>query len=131
MSPLMSPRTTALVVEDDATCSDLLELVLLDIPNLDVHVVSTAAAARKALQSERSFALVITDVHLPGEDGLSLVEAMRTMPGRQGLPVVVLTSSRDEEIEDRASGMGVSAFFRKPYSPAVLRNAVNSILNGP
>lgn len=126
----MMPRTTALIVEDDATCSDLLELVLLDIPNLDVQIVETAAAARRALQSERAFDLVITDVNLRGEDGLSLVACMRTMPARRSTPVVVVTSSRDDEIEQRASGMGVRAFFRKPYSPSLLRNTVNSILNG-
>jgi two-component system chemotaxis response regulator CheY len=126
----MTDQATALIVEDDASSADFLETVLLDVPGLDVIIVQSAAAARRALLSERQFALIITDVNLPGEDGLSLVASVRGMPARKATPVVVITSDDDESLERRAAGMGVRAFFTKPYSPGRLRDIVHSILNG-
>jgi CheY-like chemotaxis protein len=73
--------------------------------------------------------MIITDVHLPGEDGLSLAAAIPGMPGRSNVPVVVVTSEAAEHVQHRASAAGVRAFLRKPWSASQLRETVNSILN--
>jgi CheY-like chemotaxis protein len=119
-----------LVVEDDAVAADLMELALLRIPGLLVQTVHSAADAREALASDKHFSAVITDVHLPGEDGLSLAEGIRRIEGRSGVPVIVVTSSRDARIEQRARAAGVHAFLEKPWSAARLQDTVHSILNG-
>lgn len=122
---------TALVIEDDASCSDLLELILSSIPDLCVHTARSGSQARRRLATGHLYALIITDFHLPGEDGLTLIEELRSAPGRGALPFVVVTSSADAQVRHRAEAMGASGFFEKPFSPARLREAVNSILNGP
>jgi two-component system chemotaxis response regulator CheY len=121
---------TALIIEDDTTCAEMLEMILLGIPDLSTRCAANAVEARRLLSSEEQYAIVITDVHLPGEDGLSIVESMRKMPTRAALPVLVTTSSSDAALRRRAGAAGVAAFIEKPYSPARMREAVNSILNG-
>src|SRR5437764_310934 len=119
-----------LVVEDDAVVSEMLEIVLLGIPGSTVSCLRTAEDARRVFAAGDSCDVLITDIHLPGEDGLSLVENVRSMPGRRELPVIVTTSSREPELRRRAESLGIHAFLEKPWSPAGLRNAVNSVLNG-
>ena len=121
---------TALIIEDDTACSEMLQLILAGIPGLATRCASNALEARRLLSSDEQYDLVITDVHLPGEDGISLVESMRKMPERAALPVLVTTSSCDTEVRERASAAGIVGFIEKPYSPARMRKAVNSILNG-
>ena len=74
-----------LVVEDDAVAADLMELALLRIPGLLVQTVHNAADAREVLATDKHFSAVITDIHLPGEDGLSLAEGIAHMRSRSGV----------------------------------------------
>jgi CheY-like chemotaxis protein len=121
---------TVLIVEDDPVVCESLELALLTLPGIEVRSVSSAEQARTALDSPEHIDAVITDVHLPGEDGLSLVHALRTMPRRAGLPVIVTTSSREPSLRQRAADIGVNAFIEKPWSGVELRNAVQSLVHG-
>ena len=116
-----------LLVEDDAVAADMVELALLRIPGLLVHSVRNAADAREMLATGKSFAAVITDVNLPGEDGLSLAESIRK---ERPTPVIVVTSNRDRTLKQRAAAAGVHAFLEKPWSATELRHTVNSLLNG-
>lgn len=118
-----------LVVEDDPISADLMMLVLMRMPGLLVDSVGTVRDAREALASDKHYSMIITDVRLPGEDGLSLAEAIPEIPGRSKVPVIVVTSEAGEEIMHRASAAGVRAFLRKPWSASQLRETVNSILN--
>jgi CheY-like chemotaxis protein len=119
-----------LVVEDDLISADLVELALLQIPGLLVYSVRSAADARQILSTGTPFSAVITDVHLPGEDGLSLAQAIREMEGQRSIPVIVVTSSTEKAVRERAHAAGVHAFFQKPWSASQLQNTVNSLLNG-
>ena len=118
-----------LVVEDDPITADLMIMVLLRMPGLLVDAVGTAGDAREALASEKHYSMIITDVHLPGEDGLSLARSIPDMPGRSMVPVIVVSSETEEHIRARASEAGVRAYLRKPWSASQLRETVNSVLN--
>lgn len=120
---------TVLIVEDDPVVTDLLETVLTTMSDVQTCTASCVAEARARLASDESIALVITDIQLPGEDGLSLAEAIHSMPGRRELPVIVSSSRGDAEARRRAQAAGARAYLRKPWSPAALRETVNSILN--
>jgi len=118
-----------LIVEDDAVASELLELALLRLPGVSVRSLPSAEAARLVLATDEHFDALITDLHLPGEDGLALVESLRNMPGRSAVPVIMTTSSREPEVRRRAEQMGVRAFIEKPWSANRLRDTVHSIFN--
>lgn len=91
-----------LAVDDDDRLRDLLKRYLTREGH-DVTVAKDAASARK-LMSSMTFDLVILDVMMPGEDGLSLLKTMREQ--RSETPVIILTARglAAERIEGAEAG---------------------------
>ena len=72
-------------------------------------------------------ALVVLDLNMPGKDGREALADMKADPALRGIPVVVLTTSRDEEDVARSYELGVSGFVHKPASYAALLEIVTVI----
>lgn len=62
--------------------------------------------------------LVVLDLHLGEEDGLSVLRDIKASPDLSRIPVVMLSSSTDQAEIDLAYSLGANAFFRKPISLA-------------
>ena len=120
----MSPTPEhLLVVDDDREIRRLIEEYLTQAG----YRVSTAAdgkAMRRQMEQHR-FDLVVLDLMLPGEDGLSLCRDLRS---RSNLPILMLTA-RGSEI-DRIVGleMGADDYLAKPFNPRELLARIRSIL---
>jgi len=112
-----------LVVDDDREIRRLLEEYLTQ-SGYRVTTVGEGRAMRRALDEYR-FDLVVLDLMLPGEDGLSLCSGLRV---HSNIPVLMLTA-RDSEI-DRIVGleMGADDYLAKPFSPRELLARIKSIL---
>jgi len=84
----------------------------------------SAAAARRALKTS-GIDLVILDIMMPGEDGLSLCRYLRET---SGIPVIMLTA-RGEEL-DRIVGLEIGAddYLGKPFNPRELLARVGAVL---
>ena len=112
-----------LVVDDDRDIRQLIEQYLTEAG----YRVSTAAdgkAMRRMLEQHR-IDLVVLDLMLPGEDGLSLCRYLRA---RSNLPILMLTA-RGAEV-DRIVGleMGADDYLAKPFNPRELLARIRSIL---
>ncbi|MEO1188663.1 MAG: response regulator transcription factor, partial [Pseudomonadota bacterium] len=112
----MSDETHLLVVDDDDRIRGLLKQYL----TREGHSVTTAAdaaAARKLFQTF-SFDLAIFDIMMPGEDGLSLLKALRDEGN--DTPVMLLTARGQSE--DRIEGLrlGADDYLPKPFEPEEL-----------
>src|SRR5210317_457610 len=112
-----------LVVDDDRETRELLSLYLGQ-QGFDVAVVEDGEAM-DAWLADNSTDLVILDLMLPGEDGLSLARRLR---GEHKLPIVMI-SARGEEI-DRIIGLEVGAddYVPKPFNPRELLARVRAVL---
>ena len=113
------------VAEDDRHISRVIALWL----ERGGHKVLTAGDGKAALELLRreSPDLLITDVNMPGMDGLDLLEAARA-ESLLAHQVIVLTSRCDQmEIEARAARLG-AVVHPKPFSPLHLTEAVESAL---
>lgn len=112
-----------LVVDDDREIRRLIEEYLTQAG----YRVSTAAEGKtmRHLMEQHRFDLVVLDLMLPGEDGLSLCRNLRT---RSNLPILMLTA-RGSEI-DRIVGleMGADDYLAKPFNPRELLARIRSIL---
>jgi len=88
------------------------------------RLAANAAEARAALE-EGAFALVVLDVMMPGEDGLSLC---RWLVARGGPPVILLTAMADET--DRIVGLEIGAddYLVKPFNPRELLARIRAVL---
>jgi two-component system OmpR family response regulator len=112
-----------LIVDDDREIRDLLSRFL----RKHGHRVDTAADGRAMWQalSAGRFDLVVLDLMLPGEDGLSLCRRLRAT---SDLPVIMLTAIGEEA--DRIVGLEIGAddYVTKPFNPRELLARVKAVL---
>jgi len=119
----MSARPHLLLVDDEAAIREPLG-AYLQRAGFRVSEAGTAAEARKILAGS-AIELVVLDIMMPGEDGLSLCRSIR----EQGeLPVILLTARTEET--DRIVGleMGADDYVLKPFSPRELVARIKTIL---
>jgi CheY-like chemotaxis protein len=120
---------TVLIVEDAETCSSTLEIIFSAIRGLKILTASSAERALQLLESPREdVRVLVTDLHMPGMGGFELIERVRANQLHGHLPIVVITGSTDPYVSDRLRLHGVNAVFAKPYSPAVVREKVQQLL---
>jgi len=109
--PVTSARPRILVVDDEASIRDLLSKTLA-MSDYDVDV---AADGRTAIDRMRlaNYDLLITDVRMPGMDGLSVIREARRY--KASLPVIVITGFSTESTAIEALNLGVAGYLTKPF----------------
>ncbi len=112
-----------LIVDDDERIRDLLKKFLMRNGFL-VTAARDAAHARRVL-SGLDFDLIVLDVMMPGEDGVSLTRSLRET---HATPILLLTAKG--ETEHRISGLeaGADDYLSKPFEPKELLLRINAIL---
>jgi CheY-like chemotaxis protein len=114
-----------LLVEDHDDSRELVEMVL-SAKGAQVVGVPTAAEALAALDGE-TFTLMLSDLNLPGQDGFSLLAAVRRHPHGSALPAIAVTGRADEAARAAAIAAGFSKVMVKPVDPFALVPAIVSI----
>ena len=113
-----------LVVDDDERIRSLLQQFLVQ----DGYLISTAENAEQAriLLTGIEFDLIILDVMMPGQDGVSFTGELRNLGNNT--PILLLTARG--ETEDRIKGLEVGAddYLPKPFEPKELLLRINAIL---
>jgi two-component system phosphate regulon response regulator OmpR len=112
-----------LVIDDDTRLRDLLQRYLSE-QGFRVTTATDAANARAKLKS-LTFDLLIVDIMMPGESGLSLT---RTLREESEVPILLLTAM--SETGDRIEGLssGADDYLSKPFEPQELVLRINAIL---
>jgi CheY-like chemotaxis protein len=119
-----------LVVEDDADGRDLV-VTMLTQSGAEVRAAGSAAEALAALDRWRPDA-IISDIGLPGEDGYTLMEKLRTRERERGdspLPAIALTAYTRMEDRRRAFSAGYQSHISKPVVRAELLAVVAGLIN--
>ena len=116
-------REHLLIVDDDKEIRNLLS-DYLEQADYRVTAVGDGKAMRRVLEANR-IDLVILDLMLPGEDGLTLCRELRS---KTNLPVLMLTARSDEV--DRIIGleMGADDYLAKPFNPRELLARIKSVV---
>jgi len=112
MRPLNFPDLTGriiLVVEDN---DDALDMVGTFLRVCGAHILpaSTGFAALAYLDTEPRIDAVVTDLSMPGMDGIELLRRLRAHPSRPDIPAIALTGFHEHYLDTS----GFSAFLRKP-----------------
>ena len=112
-----------MVIDDSSVQADMLRSILEG--DYDVTVVHTAEAG---LHHARvgNFSLVLLDVIMPGMDGFDLLRKMQEEVVTEHVPVILITSLRDAEYEERGLVLGAVDYITKPYHPPIVRARVNT-----
>ena len=113
-----------LIVDDDERIRSLLQQFLIQSD----YLISTAENAKQAitLLSAIEFDLIILDVMMPGQDGISFTAKLRNL--KNNTPILLLTARG--ETEDRIKGLeaGADDYLPKPFEPKELLLRINAIL---
>ncbi|HTP96909.1 MAG TPA: response regulator [Burkholderiales bacterium] len=120
----MSPKDTILIVDDEPDIREVLE-EYLGARGYTALGADSANAAR-AIAARTPVDLALLDIHMPGEDGLSLARHFRERYARTA--IVMLTSSG--AVVDRIVGleMGADDYVAKPFDPRELLARIKSVL---
>lgn len=112
------------IVDDDARIRDLLRRFLSQ-EGFDVLMAEDARALARILQRE-SVDLLVLDLMLPGEDGLSICRRLRAEG--QKVPIIMLTAKGDDV--DRITGLDIGAddYLTKPFNPRELLARIHAVL---
>ncbi|MCA0846685.1 response regulator [Salipiger thiooxidans] len=121
---MTDPDAHILIVDDDERIRGLLQKFLIRHGFL-VSAARDAAHARRLLEG-LEFDMIVLDVMMPGEDGVSLTRAIRERGART--PIMLLTARG--ETEDRIKGLeaGADDYLAKPFEPKELLLRINAIL---
>ena len=111
-----------LIVDDEETLTFSLYQAFIKAP-YDCEVV-TASSGEDALEKleDSFFDLVITDIAMPGIDGLELLSIIKSRSPET--KVVIITAYGTDEREERAYKIGAERYIEKPFDISELRNLV-------
>lgn len=108
---IASPTRTVLVVDDSLT-TRMLEKSILESAGYDVDVASSGEEALDQVR-RKPYALVLTDVEMPGIDGFTLVERLRTDAALRHIPAILVTSRAAPEDRQRGRDVGAQGYIVK------------------
>lgn len=119
---------TILLVEDEDSQRQSLSLMF----EAEGYIVISTPTAEHALESMDKTVpdLVITDVKLPGMDGFTFFDRIRTLPPLKDTPLIFITGFNDPKAIDEAKKLGSTGYVTKPYDLEDLLILVKKVLDG-
>jgi chemosensory pili system protein ChpA (sensor histidine kinase/response regulator) len=127
MAPSSSQSPQILIVDDSYTIRQLLSLTLTRARYRVVQAKDGLEALEK-LQNGLDCSLAILDIEMPRMDGFELLRAMRSTQRFAKIPVAMLTSRSGEKHRKMAMELGANQYFTKPYSEALLLEAIPKLI---
>jgi len=120
---------TALVVDDSTTMRRMVGFTLREA---GFEIVEGANGEQGLSQLDaHGVDIIVTDVHMPVMDGLSMVEAVRRRADHRYTPILILTTESGDEMKRRGKEAGASGWIVKPFNPLRLQEVVCRLLRLP
>jgi len=115
-----------LIVDDSASMRQVVSYTLQQAG----YAVVEAASGQEALQKVAASAveLIITDLNMPGMDGLSLARAVRAQPAHKFTPILMLTTDASPARKAEGKAAGLTGWLVKPFVPAQLLAVLKKVL---
>src|ERR1700686_1676552 len=105
----------------------MLVVAVLERAGLRSAQVSSAEEARRFIETGEPD-VILMDIQLPGEDGLSLTRELKTNPTTAGIPIIALTAHAMQGDEVQALGAGCDAYIAKPLNTRTFATFVMQFL---
>ena len=120
----VAPKATLLIVDDEPDVREVLDEYF--VAHGYAVLCADSASAARAMTAAHAIDLALVDLHMPGEDGLSLARHLRERYAKTA--IVMLTSA--STVVDRIVGleMGADDYVPKPFDPRELAARVKSVL---
>ena len=119
---------TIMTADDSASMRQMIRITLL---RGGFQVIEAPDGARAAeLLRQEQVDLLITDLNMPGVDGIGLIKIVRSMPRYRFLPILMLTTENLQNKKDEGKQAGASGWIVKPFQTEQLIKAVQRLLPG-
>jgi CheY-like chemotaxis protein len=105
-----------MLVEDDPDIQQIAQMALEMVGGLTVHVCSGGREALDQLPGCRPD-IILLDVMMPGMDGPTTMQQLRTMPEAAGIPVVFMTAKVQSADRSAYLDLGAAGIIAKPFDP--------------
>ena len=102
-----------LIVEDETDFAELLKYRLKS-NNYEVLLAENGAVALEKARRERPN-LILLDIKMPIEDGVSTYEKLKEYEETKNIPVIAITALPNPKVKERILSMGASGYITKPY----------------
>lgn len=118
---------TILVVDDSTSLRALVKLSLVRA-GYNVLEAGDGHQALAALDKADKVHLVVSDVNMPGMDGISFLGELKKHPRQRFVPVIMLTTEDAGAKMQQAKQAGARAWLLKPFDPPALLDAVKRVI---
>jgi len=118
-----------LLVEDHRLVADAMQVMLKEVDsNIDITACYSTQHALSVFDADNAFDLVLTDLFMPGIDGIGLLVGLRNRKSR--IPVVVISGSDNDKYIRMAIDQGASGFIPKTLPGAEMISGLRQVLAG-
>ncbi len=117
---------TILIVDDSESIREVVSFTL-ENEGYNVLVAVDGTDALKFLNGQ-TIDLIITDLHMPEMDGITLIKEVRKKPDYQRIPILFLTTESQAAKKMEAKDAGATGWIIKPFVPAKLIAALSKVL---
>jgi putative two-component system response regulator len=118
-----------LIVDDSDLNREMLSLVLADAGYGIEEAEDGVEGLRKILALKSELAAVLLDIHMPGLNGIEVMEriAARSIPSE--IPVFLITAETDQEIIEKAYILGAMDVIGKPFSSSIVQRRIETVVD--
>lgn len=117
---------TVLIVDDSASMRQVCNTALTRA-GYNVVEANDGRAALAKLGAQKIH-LILSDVNMPGMDGLTFAREVKAQPAYKFMPIIMLTTESGEDKKAAGRAAGVKAWMVKPFQPQVLLDAVAKLI---
>lgn len=119
---------SVLVVDDSSATRSLITSMLEDIGGIDVFEASSGFEALKILPRQ-PFGLIVTDINMPDINGFELVSFVKNNEKYKNIPVIFVSTERNEEEINNGMSLGAFAYITKPFNTEKFHGIVKKALS--
>ena len=116
-----------LIVDDSETVRIKLKNALQG-SGLIIHEASDGLEGLGILEETRTINLIVSDLNMPGLNGLDFIEQARTFEEFKEVPVLIVTTEVAQSLKQRAKDLGVRAWMQKPLAQEKVADVINRVL---
>jgi len=121
------PEFRILVADDEPHIRRILA-TFLENSGFIVDEALDGNQALQYLEGDAPYDLALLDIMMPGHTGLEVLQSVRSLPHRRGLPVIILTAKGQDADREAAFQIGADDFLTKPFSPRKLLGRIRELI---
>lgn len=118
-----------LIVDDSASMRQIIKRVitLSGFTTGDIYEAENGLEAFKVLAGKQ-VDMVLSDIHMPEMDGITLLEKMKNNKALSRVPVVMVTTEARKQLVNKVMDLGAAGYITKPFHPEEIKKLLQDIL---